>query len=225
MTIATLRAFGARVEADGDARFAVDPARPYRARDYAVEPDAAGANYAFAFAAALGGRVRVDGLGANSVQGELRFADVLNRMGCSVARGPDWTEVRGGPLKGVDADLNALPDSVQTLAVLALFAEGPTTIRNVPNLRIKETDRLAALARELGRLGASVVERPDGLTVIPAPRYRPADIETYNDHRMVMSFALAAARIPGTTLANPACVAKSFPEFFEMLASLGIRCL
>jgi len=222
-----MRAFGAEVRAEGYRRFAVDPAGRYRPCAYRVEPDAAGANYFFALAAALGGRVRIEGLGTRSVQGELRFVDVLRRMGCAVAQGPDWTEVRGptggAALRGIDADLNALPDSAQTLAVLALFADGPTTIRNVANLRIKETDRIAALAKELSKLGATVDERPDGLAVTPAKAYQPAGIETHDDHRMVMSFALAAIRIPGTTLSNPVCVAKSFPEFFETLGTLGIR--
>ncbi len=226
MTIATMRAFGAEVKAEGYRRFEVDPRRPYRPADYGVEPDAAGANYAFALAAATGGRVRVYGLGRDSVQGELRFVDLLARMGCAVAREADWTEVRGpaegAKLTGIDADLNALPDSAQTLAVLALFADGPTTIRNVSNLRVKETDRIAALAAELGKLGAGVEERPDGLTVTPAATYRPASIASYDDHRMVMSFALAAVRIPGTVLFNPACVSKSFPEFFDVFQSLGV---
>jgi 3-phosphoshikimate 1-carboxyvinyltransferase len=228
MTLSTMRAFGAQVAAEGYRRFVVDPARPYRPADYRVEPDAAGANYAFAMAAVTGGRVRVYGLGRDSAQGELRFTGLLREMGCDVAQGADWTEVRGprggAALRGIDADLNALPDSVQTLAVLALFAEGPTTIRNVPNLRVKETDRLAALVKELGRLGAAVEERPDGLVVTPAKAYRPATIETYDDHRMVMSLALAAVRVPGTVLLNPACVSKSFPEFFDMLRSLGVSC-
>jgi 3-phosphoshikimate 1-carboxyvinyltransferase len=227
MTLSTMRAFGADVRADGYRRFAVNPSRPYRPCEYRVEPDAAGANYAFALAAVSGGRVRVTGLGKDSVQGELQFVDLLHRMGCAVAQGPDWTEVRGPArghyLKGIDADLNALPDSAQTLAVLALFAGGPTTIRNVSNLRVKETDRIAALAKELSKLGATVEESRDGLMVMPAKAYRPAAIETYNDHRMAMSFALAAVRIPGTTLLNPACVSKSFPEFFDVITSMGVR--
>jgi 3-phosphoshikimate 1-carboxyvinyltransferase len=227
MTLTTMRAFGAVVDADGYRRFTVDPACPYRPADYRVEPDAAGANYAFALAAVTGGRVRVYGLGRDSAQGELRFTALLRDMGCEVVRGADWTEVRGPrpgtPLRGIDADLNALPDSVQTLAVLACFAEGATAIRNVPNLRVKETDRLAALATELVKLGAAVEERPDGLTVSPPRAPRPAAIDAYDDHRMVMSFALAAVRVPGTVLRDPACVSKSFPEFFDVLASLGVK--
>ncbi len=227
MTIATMRAFGADVKAEGYRRFEIRQQNPYRPTDYRVEPDAAGANYAFALAAVTGGRVRVYGLGRDSAQGELRLVDLLGEMGCTVTREAGWTEVQGpsggATLKGIDADLNALPDSAQTLAVVALFAEGPTTIRNVSNLRIKETDRLAALATELGKLGAGVEERPDGLTVTPASSYRPAPIKAYDDHRMVMSFALAAVRIPGVALLDPACVSKSFPEFFDVFQSLGVR--
>jgi 3-phosphoshikimate 1-carboxyvinyltransferase len=224
MTLAVMRAFGASVQVENGRRFAVDSARRYRAADHTVEPDAAGANYFLAIAAATGGRVKIQGLGAASVQGELKFADCLRRMGCAVTQGPDWTEVDGSAaaLNGIDADLNDFPDSAQTLAVLALFADGPTTIRNVPNLRVKETDRIAALEMELTKLGAKVETRADGLTVVPAKTYRPATIDTYDDHRMAMSFAIAALKIPGTSIANPACVAKSFPEFFETLETIGV---
>jgi 3-phosphoshikimate 1-carboxyvinyltransferase len=164
--------------------------------------------------------VRVQGLTRASRQGDARFVDVLAAMGCVVTEGPDWLEVAApadGRLRGVSVDLNAMPDTAQTLAVTALCAAGPTEIRNVANLRIKETDRLAALATELTRLGADVDVRPDGLTIHPPERLRPAAIETYDDHRMAMSFALAGLVVDGVVIREANCVSKSFPAFFHVL--------
>lgn len=183
---------------------------------YRVEADAASANYFLAAAAATRGRSIVRGIGRDTVQGEIRFVDVLEKMGCAVTRGADFFEVRGGDLRGVDVDMNAIPDSVQTLAAIAIFAKGATRIRNVANLRVKETDRISALARELRKLGATVEEFPDGLSIEPG-RITPASIATYRDHRMAMSFAIAALAVPGIAIENPECVSKSFPGFFEML--------
>lgn len=220
LTVGVMNAFGVSVQNEQSRRMTVRPA-PYRPCTFFVEPDAAGANYFLALAAAARGRVTIENLGTRSPQGELEFAKVLAKMGCRVVMDEHRTTVEGAPLKGVAVDLNRAPDSVQTLAVLALFAEGPTEIRNVRNLRLKETDRIAALAKELRKMGARVEELEDGLRIEPPARPTPARIESYNDHRMVMSFAVAAAAVPGMELDNPACVSKSFPEFWEVLRSLG----
>ncbi|MBX6341632.1 MAG: 3-phosphoshikimate 1-carboxyvinyltransferase, partial [Thermomicrobiaceae bacterium] len=182
-----------------------------------VEPDASAASYFFALAAATGGRVRVRHLSARSAQGDVHFVDVLERMGCAVERGDDFIEVRGArPLRGVDVDMNGISDTVQTLAAIAPLADGAVTIRDVAHIRHKETDRIAAVATELRRLGVRVDERADGLTVHPGP-IRSGTVETYDDHRMAMSFAVLGCAVPGVTIADPGCVAKTFPEFFETL--------
>ena len=184
---------------------------------------ASNASYFFAAAAVTGGRVRVEGLGRKSTQGDLRFVDVLAAMGADVTEEADAVEVRGptgGRLHGVDLDLGAVSDTAQTLAAIAPFAAGPTTIRGIAHARLKETDRVAALATELRRLGQGVEEFPDGLTVHPAP-ITPVDVATYDDHRMAMSFAITALRAPGVRLRDPGCIAKTFPGFFDRLAELG----
>jgi 3-phosphoshikimate 1-carboxyvinyltransferase len=200
--------------------FRVPSGQRYAPGEYTIEADASGASYFFAAAAIAGGRVRVRNLSKSSVQGDAQFPWVLTRMGCKVTDGPDWIEVAGtGGLKGLDIDLNAMPDMAQTLAVTALFAEGPTTIRNVANLRIKECDRLDAMARELRKLGAVVEEFDDGLRIVPMGLHGAA-IDTYEDHRMAMSFALAGLKIPGVFINNPECVSKTFPDFFERFEAL-----
>ncbi len=221
MTVSVMAAFGAGPERDGYARFDVPAPRPYRGRELAIEPDAAGASYFLAAAAATGGRVTVEGLTFRSAQGDARFAEVLREMGCEV----EWSEAGvtvEGPerLRGLAVDLNAMPDMVLTLAPLALFARGRTTIRNVANLRVKESDRLAALAAELGRLGAEVKERPDGLSIRPPEEVRPAEIQTYDDHRMAMGLAVVGLRVPGVRIAGAECVAKTYPGFFDDLERL-----
>jgi len=224
MTIAVMRELGAEVLAAEGRRFVVAASQRYHAGTYAIEPDASAATYFWAAAAVTGGCVRVRGLGRDSRQGDVRLVDVLEQMGCGVRAGADFLEVQGPPhgkLRGIDVDLNDMPDTVQTLAVLALFAEGPTTIRNVANLRIKETDRLTALATELARLGARVDLGEDGLTIHPPAALTPADIETYEDHRMAMSFAVAGVATEGILLRNAACVSKSFPTFFDALGRLS----
>jgi len=167
--------------------------------------------------------VKARGLCRSSLQGDAGFVDVLAEMGCEVVEQEGGLTVRGpagGRLRGVEVDLNAMPDTVQTLAVAALFADSPTTIRNVANLRVKETDRLAALQTELGRLGAEVATTGDTITINPPERIGSAAIDTYDDHRMAMSFALAGLRGDGVTIRDAGCVAKSFPAFFEELARL-----
>jgi 3-phosphoshikimate 1-carboxyvinyltransferase len=187
--------------------------------EYAIEPDASAASYFFGTAAITGGTLTVAGLPTPSLQGDVRFVDLLGAMGCEVTREADQVTVRGGPLHGIDVDMNDISDTVMTLGAVACFAEGPTRIRNVAHIRHKETDRLAALANELRRVGAGVEVHDDGLTIQPAPLHG-AEIETYNDHRMAMSLALVGLRVPGIVIKNPACVAKTYPRFFEDLACL-----
>ncbi len=229
MTIDLMRDFGVGVARDGYASFIVSPAR-YQARDYTVEGDAMAAGYFWAAAAITGGRVTVTNLGRGTRQGDARFAAVLEQMGASVqwcdsqvtVTGPQAGRLRGG----MEFDLNDMPDQAQTLAVVSLFADGPVRIHNIGNLRIKETDRLTAMATELTRLGARVEEGDDELTVHPlagAPA-RPVVMNTYGDHRMAMSLAVAGARVPNVVIDDPGCVAKTYPEFFgDFLGLLGGR--
>jgi len=224
MTLGLMEAFGGTAVEEGMRKFIVPGGQSYSGVRYEVEPDATAASYFFGAAAVTGGRVTVEGLGSETRQGDWRFVDVLERMGCRVEREPRRTTVWGpaeGRLRGVDVDLNEMPDVAQTLAVLAAFAEGATHIRNVANLRVKETDRLAALAAELRRMGVEVDTSEDGI-VIPGGRPpRAASIETYGDHRMAMSFSLAGLRVDGMVIQEPGCVSKTFPEFFEAWASLA----
>jgi len=223
LTLDVMRTMGVEVlEMDG--RYIVPAAQRYHGRAIDIEPDASGASYFWAAAAVTGGRVAVPGLGRASRQGDVRFCDVLTQMGCTAAEQQGGIEVQGPPpggLRGIDVDLNDMPDTVQTLAVVALFAQGPTRIRNVANLRIKETDRLDALRRELTKLGARVELHEAGLTVHPPAVVRPAAIDTYGDHRMAMSFAIAGLRCGGLVIRDAACVSKSVPEFYDLLNGLG----
>jgi len=221
LTLAVMRDFGAEAAWDGPA-LRVAAGRGYRGRHFQVEPDASAAAYPFAAAAIAGGSVCVPGLGSDSLQADLALLDVLERMGCRVERGARAIRVSrpaGGALRGVDVDMNAMPDAVLALSVVALFASGPTRIRNVANLRIKETDRLAALERELGKLGARARARADELEIEPGPLHGAA-IDTYDDHRMAMAFALAGLRVPGVRIRDPGCVAKTWPDYFEALERL-----
>lgn len=223
MTVQLMGAFGVKVERDGYRRFIVAPGQRYRGRHYRVEPDASAASYFFAAAAILGGRVRVDGLGQDSVQGDVRFLDLLERMGCHVTRGPSFLQVEGPPsLRGIEADLQEMPDVAQTLAVLAPFADRPTVMRGISHLRLKETDRVFALARELRRLGVPVDETSDALVVYPS-RIRAGTVDTYSDHRMAMSFGLIGLRVPGIRIRDPGCVNKSFPGYFQAIQALVDR--
>jgi len=219
MTAAVMEAFGVTIGNRKDRRFDVRPSQ-YLGRPYAIEPDASAASYFFAAAAIAGGSVTVEGLGAGSIQGDLDFVDVLAHMGCSVERGPTSTRVVGGALRGVDVDMNAISDTAMTLAVVALFAKGHTRIRNVAHIRHKETDRVAAIANELRKLGAGVDELPDGLVIYPTAAITPAEIQTYDDHRIAMAFALAGLRAEGVTILDPGCVAKTYPDFWADFAAL-----
>jgi 3-phosphoshikimate 1-carboxyvinyltransferase len=188
-----------------------------------VEPDASGAAYFFAAAAISGGRVTVPDLPVSSLQGDARFVDVLQLMGCRVERDGGALSVRGGGvLRGVDVDLGAMSDQTMTLGAIAPFAQGPTRIRGVAHIRHQESDRLAAVAAELRRLGQDVEEHDDGVVIVPRP-VRPAVIQTYGDHRIAMAFAVAGLRAPGIAIADPGCVAKTFPDFFERLDQLRTR--
>ena len=216
MTVAAMRAFGVEVERPADDRFVVQPGR-YVAADYRVEPDASAASYLFAAAAITGGRVRVEGLGEGSLQGDLAVVEVLSQMGAEATVTDGWTEVRGtGRLHGVDVDLADLPDMAQTVAAVAVFADSPTRVRGVEIVRHHETDRIAAVVAELRRCGIDADEHPDGFTIHPGTP-RPAAIATYDDHRMAMSFALLGLRAPGIEILDPGCVSKTFPAYFDVL--------
>jgi 3-phosphoshikimate 1-carboxyvinyltransferase len=223
ITVAMVRAFGATIDVSPDGRTYRIPGRQtYQSpQTYEVEPDASSASYFWATAAITGGRVRVPGIGRDALQGDAKFVDVLEAMGCEVVRGDDFIEVAGtGKLHGVTWDMNGISDTVMTLAAVAPFADSPTIIENVAHIRHKETDRLAAVATELGRLGVKVEERPDGMTIYPTENFTPATIHTYEDHRMAMAFALIGLRVPGVVIADPGCVAKTFPDFFDRLNRL-----
>jgi 3-phosphoshikimate 1-carboxyvinyltransferase len=219
MTLAVMHSFGVNVSTDALSRFEIEAPVIYRACDYAIEPDASAASYFWAAAAIAGGEVTVEGLSARSLQGDIAFVDCLEQMGSEVRRDADSITVIGKPLRGVDVDMNAISDTVQTLAVVALFANSPTNIRNVGHIRHKETDRIAAVATELRKFGANVVEREDGLTITPA-ELRPATIDTYHDHRMAMSFALAGLKLAGVRINDPGCTAKTYPNFFQDLETV-----
>jgi len=219
MTIAMLQAFGLSIASAGRGKYVI-PGRQWHGQGgYTVEPDASSASYFLAAAAITNGTVGIAGLPAKSIQGDVRFLDILEDMGCTACRGHDSIAITGGPLRGVDVDMNDISDTVMTLGAVACFAEGPTTIRNVAHIRHKETDRIAALATELRKLGAEVDERADGLTITPHP-LKGLAVETYNDHRMAMSLALIGLKVPGVVIRNPACVAKTYPGFWQDLEKL-----
>jgi 3-phosphoshikimate 1-carboxyvinyltransferase len=218
MTLAVMRSFGVDVDEANLHRLRIEPAR-YRGQSFDVEPDASAAGYFFAAAAIAGGRVTVSGLTRASLQGDIAFCDCLSQMGCDVTEDADGITVVGKSLRGIEVDMNAISDTVQTLAAVALFADGPTTIRDVAHIRHKETDRIGNLAIELRKLGAEVDELADGLRITPRPPHG-ARIGTYNDHRMAMSLALVGLRVPGVVIEDPGCTEKTYPNFFRDLASL-----
>ncbi|HEU5075630.1 MAG TPA: 3-phosphoshikimate 1-carboxyvinyltransferase [Polyangiaceae bacterium] len=216
ITLAMMRAFGGEARNQGQG-FVVEPTGGYRPTAYAIEPDASSASYAFATAVATGGRVSVEGLGTESLQGDYGFCEVLERAGAVVERGATRTSVSAGSQhRGVDVDMHHISDTVMTLAALAPLADGPTTIRNVANIRIKETDRLLATVNELKRLGQHVEHGDDWLRIAPRPIV-PATVHCYSDHRMAMSFAILGLARPGVSIGDPACVAKTYPGFWDAL--------
>ncbi len=218
ITLDVMRAFGADVDNKSYRHLKISN-NGYKPVNYFVEGDASSVSYFLAAAAITKGTVRVTGLNPNSVQGDIKFADILERMGCDVKKGDDFIEVKGSDLKGISVDMNSMPDTVQTLAVVALFADGKTEISNVANLRLKETDRLKALGNELRKLGADIEELDDGIVIIPR-ELNGGIIDTYNDHRMAMSFAVAGLVIPNVKVLHPECVSKSFPDFWEKFGEL-----
>ncbi|OIP95317.1 3-phosphoshikimate 1-carboxyvinyltransferase [Candidatus Wirthbacteria bacterium CG2_30_54_11] len=222
MTLDIMREWGVRVVESAEQVYQVKAGRTYQSREYAIEADASSASYFMALAAVTAGTVRVLGINPHTRQGDIAFAQVLEQMGCQVTRGDHFIGVTGvEDLKPVDVDMNSMPDMVQTLAIVAACTEGETKIRDVANLRVKETDRLSALKKELGRVGVRVKELEDGL-VIQGGNPHGAVIETYGDHRMAMVFAVLGCVVPGIRIQNPEVVTKSYPEFWRDLKSAGI---
>lgn len=228
ITLNLMRRFGVTVEQDGWRSFTVRPGQRYASPgSIHVEGDASSASYFLAAGAIAGGPVRVEGVGRDSIQGDVRFADALEAMGATITRGDNWIEARSnGVLKAIDADFNHIPDAAMTLAVAALYAEGTSTLRNVASWRVKETDRLAAMATELRKLGAQVEEGADYISVTPPAQIQAAAIDTYDDHRMAMCFSLAsldgkARRGNRMRINEPHCVAKTFPDYFDAFAAIA----
>ncbi|MEW6509459.1 MAG: 3-phosphoshikimate 1-carboxyvinyltransferase [Bacteroidota bacterium] len=220
LTLDVMQAFGAEVTAGGRGVFRVSNARRYRPGEFSVESDASGASYPLAAAAIAGGEVFVPGLREGSRQGDAVFAQILRSMGCGV----DWREdgllcAQGDELRGVEIDMHATPDIVPTVVAVALFAAGPTRVVNVAHLRFKESNRAEGLAEELGKLGAQVTVRDDAIEVVPAPLHG-AQLDSRDDHRLAMCFALIGLRVPGVRIENPDCVRKSFPRFWEVFDHL-----
>jgi 3-phosphoshikimate 1-carboxyvinyltransferase len=228
ITLNLMRRFGVTVGQDGWSSFTVQPGQRYQSPgSIHVEGDASSASYFLAAGAIAGGPVRVEGVGADSIQGDVRFADALEQMGATISRGDNWIEASSnGVLKAIDADFNHIPDAAMTIAVAALYADGTSTLRNIASWRVKETDRLAAMATELRKLGATVEEGADYIRITPPEQIKPATIDTYDDHRMAMCFSLAtldgkARRGNAVRINDPKCVAKTFPEYFEAFAKIA----
>ena len=219
MTIDVMRAFGAKVDVADDRRwFAVEPTG-YQQLTYAIEPDASAASYVLAAAALCGGSVTVDGLGSSSIQGDVRFAEVLSALGAGVDVAPASITVTGSSIGGGTFDLADISDTAQTLAASAPFAAGPVVVHGIGFIRRKETDRIAAVVTELRRLGVDAFELDDGFRIEPGP-VSGGIVQTYDDHRMAMSFAILGLKVPGISIADPACVAKTFPGFWAALDRL-----
>ena len=221
ITLDTMAKFGVTVENDNYQTFTVSGDAKYIAPGkFMVEGDASSASYFLAAGAIKGGKVRVTGIGQNSIQGDIRFADVLEAMGATVVWHDEYVEITGAPLKGVNMDMNHIPDAAMTIATTALFAEGPTTMTNIYNWRVKETDRLAAMATELQKLGAKVEEGHDYIKVWPTDSLKHAEIDTYNDHRIAMCFSLVALSDTPVTINDPGCTRKTFPDYFTRFKTL-----
>ena len=225
MTLRMMHSFGVSVESDAAFRsFRMEKETAYQSPGvYAIEPDASAASYFLAAAAVCGGSVTIQGLSKNSMQGDIAFAECLENMNCEVTWSEHSITVRRPPerpLRGICVDMNRISDTAQTLSVVALFAEGSTEIRNIEHVRFKETDRIADLATELRRFGAAVEEHQDGLRITPPDVLTPAAVQTYDDHRMAMSFAVAGLRLPGVVISDPDCTQKTFPDFFATLETL-----
>ena len=221
MTISIMKDFGVEIERNEYSHFTVHPSSYLPITNYPIESDASAASYFFAAPAICGGTVRVENISHKSVQGDIAFLDVLAQMGCDIKEEENYIEVTGAEtLHGIDVDMRDIPDTAQTLAAVAPFALSPTRIRGIASARVKETDRVSATCTELKRLGVQVEEHEDGITIHPCQSFQPADIQTYNDHRMAMAFSLIGLRFDGVTIENPSCVSKTFPNFFEVLETL-----
>ena len=221
MTLAIMRDFGIEVERQGHECFTIHPASYLPITTYQIESDASAASYFFAAPAICGGTVKVENISRKSVQGDIGFLDILAEMGCTLTETDNCLLVTSpSSLQGVDVNMRDIPDTAQTLATIAPFASSPTRIRGIASARVKETDRVHATCTELARLGVRVEEYEDGMTIYQCEKFNPAVIQTYNDHRMAMSFALIGLRVPGITIENPSCVSKTFPNFFEVLNTL-----
>ncbi|MEP7136207.1 MAG: 3-phosphoshikimate 1-carboxyvinyltransferase [Chloroflexota bacterium] len=224
MTISIMQDFGVKIERQDYSRFTIHPSSYLPLTTYPIESDASAASYFFAAPAICGGTVKVENITRKSVQGDMGFLDVLTKMGCTVEETDNCLLVTGSTeLHGIDIDMRDIPDTAQTLAALAPFADSPTRIRGIASARVKETDRVSATCTELNRLGVQVEEHEDGMTIYPCQTFQRANIQTYNDHRMAMAFSLIGLRFDGVTIENPACVSKTFPNFFEVLDSLSPR--
>jgi 3-phosphoshikimate 1-carboxyvinyltransferase len=229
ITLNLLARYGIAVKRDGWQRFTIPQGCSYQSPGTIhIEADASSASYFIALGAiANGDGIRIQGVGADSIQGDIRFMDAAAQMGAKITSGPNWLEINRGawPLKGITLDCNHIPDAAMTLAVMALYADGPTTLRNIASWRVKETDRIVAMATECRKLGATVEEGPDWITVHPLPKgnWKAASIHTYDDHRVAMCFSLAAFnadQVP-VRIEDPKCVAKTFPDYFEALLSVS----
>ncbi|MCY9877514.1 3-phosphoshikimate 1-carboxyvinyltransferase [Vibrio natriegens] len=222
ITLHIMKQFGVNVINNDYQEFVIPAGQHYVAPGYfLVEGDASSASYFLAAAAIKGGEVKVTGIGKNSIQGDIQFADALEKMGAEIEWGDDYVIARAGKLKGIDMDYNHIPDAAMTIATTALFAEGTTAIRNVYNWRVKETDRLSAMATELRKVGAEVEEGEDYIIVKPVPQLKHAAIDTYDDHRMAMCFSLVALSDTPVTINDPKCTSKTFPDYFDKLKSLS----
>ncbi|MDB9741733.1 3-phosphoshikimate 1-carboxyvinyltransferase [Akkermansiaceae bacterium] len=222
ITLHMMKQFGVEVVNESYQVFHVKGNSNYKSPEtFLVEGDASSASYFLAAGAIKGGNVKVTGIGKNSIQGDILFAKVLEDMGAPVQWGEDYISISKGELKGVDQDMNHIPDAAMTIATAALFAEGTTTIRNVYNWRVKETDRLFAMATELRKLGVEVIEGEDYISVTPASPLKHATIDTYNDHRIAMCFSLVALSDTPVTINDPKCTAKTFPDYFEKLSTIS----
>lgn len=222
ITLALMARFGVTVQNNNYQSFVVKGNQQYQSPgDFLVEGDASSASYFLAAAAIKGGTIKVTGIGKNAVQGDIHFADALEAMGATVDWGYDYISVTRNQLRGIDRDYNAIPDAAMTIATTALFAQGPTAIRNVYNWRVKETDRLAAMATELRKVGADVEEGEDYILITPPAQLKHASIATYNDHRMAMCFSLVALSDTAVTIEDPDCTRKTFPQYFEVFSTLS----
>ena len=222
ITLDMMRRFGVDVVHENYERFHVQGGQRYRSPGtFLVEGDASSASYFLAAAAIKGGRVKVTGIGKKSIQGDVAFAEVLEKMGAKVEWGDDYVAVSRGELHGIDMDFNHIPDAAMTIATTALFAKGTTTLRNIYNWRVKETDRLSAMATELRKVGATVEEGEDYLKITPPAQLKHAAIDTYDDHRMAMCFSLLALDPVSVTINEPECTAKTFPTYFETLETIS----